>query len=153
MRKIDYAAQTMATSYELARPLDAYAKRLKRIQASASEEVYQRLGKRQATTGPVYAAREWKDSMSARGMRDGIEEFKNAYPEHADELEEMIRYQRQVRRNYLSFEFDGLPDSFYRKIMEDVGIPSVSVDEALHAIKEMSYHLEELKQPVKILME
>ena len=72
MKKIDHAAQTMATSYVLARPLDVYAKRIKRIQKDAAEEVYYRLKRRDNTTGPVYAEREWKSSLLARGLRDGV---------------------------------------------------------------------------------
>jgi hypothetical protein len=153
MKKIDSAAQTMATSYTLARPLDAYTKRLRRVQKTAAEDVYYRLKNRQHTSGPVYATQEWEDSMKARNIRAGVEEFKRRHPRYGTELDKIIKKQREVRRNYVSFEFEQLPEEFYYSVLRDVGIPKETAEQTLQAIMNMANHLAELKQPVKILME
>jgi hypothetical protein len=152
MGKIDSYAQTLAASNTLASPLDSYAKRIKRVQKQAAEEVYYRLKNRQHTTGPVFAERVWEDAEAARGMRDGIEEFKKLHPKYGAELGKIINQQRKVRRNYVSFEFDTLPESAYYQVLQDVGIPKEMVEDTLRTIIDMSEHLKELKQPIQLLM-
>jgi len=156
MKKIDYATGTMATSYMLASPLDACAKRIKRIQDKALDEVYDRLKDGQRTTGPVHAELDWEDSMKARGIRAAVEEFKKRHPRYANELEAMIQRQRNVRRNYVTFDIDEppveLPDVFYKTILEEIGIPKGKIDRTFDSIMKLSNYLGGLTMPAKLLV-
>lgn len=145
--KLTYAAERLAATHMISQPFGIYSQRAGRLKKAALGEVYERLRDRDEVqeSSPVYAELEWKDSMVARGLRLGVEEFKKNHPECAEELERTIEHQREVRRNYVSFGFrngSDLPDEYYADIMEEIGIPRAIVRSTLQTIRRISGNLE-----------
>jgi len=53
----------------------------------------------------------------------------------------------------VAFSFEELPEENYYKILEDVGIPKKQARTTLKDVMKISEYLDELKQPIKLLME
>lgn len=63
-------------------------------------------------------------AMKARGMREGVDAFKEAYPKYGEILEGMIAEEREVRQTYLHFgmqEGRRLSSQDYMDVMADLG--------------------------------
>src|SRR3989344_5989187 len=101
-RKINEAAERLFSSYFVKSTLDTYGKRADRIRKGSQEEVYKSLKKLEEPDSEfVFAKLHWEDKRAARGLRLGIEEFKEKHPEYAVELEKIIKKQRKVKRDYI----------------------------------------------------
>ncbi|MEM7813443.1 MAG: hypothetical protein QW548_00910 [Candidatus Aenigmatarchaeota archaeon] len=160
MTKLEEHAMRLVASYTVSHPLNVYSKRIGRVADKASDEVYKVLqssgGKAALPSDfPVYASLAWEDKMTARGLRLGVEEFKKAHPEHAEELEQIIEHQREVRRNYLEFgirEGAEIPKEVYLQVLADTGVPSNVARSTLNAALKLAEHLEDARGPFKVLM-
>ncbi len=67
----------------------------------------------------------WEDDNKARGMKLGVEEFRQRHPVYGKRLQAMIDEHRKVRRAHLHVGFSGkedLPREVYMAVLEDMGI-------------------------------
>lgn len=99
---------------------------------------------------------KWSDEAPswARKQSLGIEEFKQKYPEHGVELQEMIDKHRKVRRAYLEFgikEGQEIPEEVYVGIIKEL-VPDLEEDKSREfyaIVKEIGKKLEVKKKSGK----
>ncbi len=139
MKYVNAAVEALVAYETIARPLDALAKRSKRVRDVIVPSVTHALRRGQHVDGPCYARLETKSSQLARGMREGIDAFKEAHPRYAGELENFIQEKRNQRRTRLVFggDFDEIPDEVYHDVLMDVGIAESHVRSTLQTINRM----------------
>ena len=83
-------------------PISSLSGKLKRAKPKLARAV--ELGQSRTYEGDrVYARVETEDRMKARGMREGIELFKENYPRHGDILEGLISEQRVLSETHIYF--------------------------------------------------
>ncbi len=158
--KLTTAAQQLVVGYAVSHPFGVYSQRLEHRYKAAGAEAYAMMaasGNRIITTAdsPVFCDMSWKESMVARGLRLGIEEFKKKHPEYANELEKCVKAQRKARRNYVEFgvrEDCEIPEEMYLSVLKDIGVPDNIARSTLQTAIRLSEYLEEKKEPVKILI-
>ena len=154
--KLTRAAETLMTCYNIGHPMDVYAQRLERIRKNVGEEAYKLLKAHEAVSddSPVFCRLHWEDTRAARSLRLSIDEFEKNHPEHAQELEETIAYQREVKRNYLQFGVkpgNEISEKLYLEILEEIGIPSNIAKSTLNTALKLSEYLKKAKESTKPL--
>ena len=93
----------------------------------------------------VLANVSYEDKMKARGMREGIKEFKAQYPRYGAILEGLIAEKRTEKEVYLNYGFnDGykLNDNEYVSVIRDVaGLNDLEAETMLPNILKVSERL------------
>lgn len=92
----------------------------------------------------VYARVETEETMKARGMREGIDAFKEAHPQYGRILEGMIAEQRQVRETHLYFgtnEGSRLSEADYMGVMKSLGFTDAAAHNLYPALMDVSRNL------------
>ena len=96
-----------------------------------------------------YARVEVEDRMKARGMSDAIAEFEQQYERHGKILRGMIKEQRAVREEHLSFGmYEGcrLTSADYMQVMTDLGFSEATSDRLYPELMEVSRNLSRRKK-------
>ncbi|MEK6859676.1 MAG: hypothetical protein AABX54_02570 [Nanoarchaeota archaeon] len=92
----------------------------------------------------VYARVVEDDKMKARGMKEGIESFKEQYPKYGQILQELIDEERASREKHLYF---GMKDECritaddYREVMTNLGFTPAMAEELYPALMDVSRKL------------
>jgi hypothetical protein len=92
----------------------------------------------------VYAHIRTEDRMKARGLRDGVDAFKQAYPQHGKILEGMIAEERLSRETNLYFGVQDarrLTSDDYMGVMKDLGFSQATAKGLYSELIEVSYNL------------
>jgi len=159
--KLTRAAETIVTCYNIGHSFDVYAQRLERIRKNMGEEAYKLLKAHETVSdgSPVFCKLHWEDTQAARTLRLSVDEFEKNHPEHAEELEATIAYQREVKRNYLQFGVkpnNEISEKLYLEILEEIGIPANIAKSTLNTALKLSEYLKKKKKsdkPLSMLMD
>ncbi|MCR4285252.1 MAG: hypothetical protein NUV97_04405 [archaeon] len=92
----------------------------------------------------AYGRIESEDTMKARGMRDGVEMFKQEYPTHGTILEGMIAEKRLESETHLYFgmhEGRRLTGDDYMGVMTDLGFTPAVAERLYGELMDISYKL------------
>ncbi len=151
---LDAVIEALVAYETVARPLDALAKRSKRVRDEVVPCVVGSLRRGNQTDGPCYAHLEIKTSQLSRGMRDGIDLFCEKHPKYGKILNDCIQEKRDQRRTSLVFggEFSEIPDEVYHEVLEDIGIPENHVRSTLQTVRRMTDDLANQRTETKILV-
>jgi len=159
--KLTRAAETIVTCYNIGHSFDVYAQRLERVRKKMGEEAYKLLKEHETVSdgSPVFCNLHWEDTQAARTLRLSVDEFEKNHPEHAQELEETIAYQREVKRNYVQFGVKPskeIPDELYLSVLKEIGIPDNIAKSTLNTALKLSEYLKKKKKsekPLSMLMD
>jgi hypothetical protein len=104
----------------------SFSQRAERREKELAYGVYNRIAKDEKIPkdANVSASIEYLTEGKARGMKEGIEEFKKKYPDYGKILEGLIEEKRDKKEIYLNFGIMGkeLPNAAYLRIFRDLGI-------------------------------
>lgn len=155
MKKVEEAAVRVAALAAVDRPLNAYHKRANRRIGEVAQELYERLAGGEEPSGrcPVNAQQDWENGASARGYKEGVEEFSRIHPDMAEELRGIIAHQRDCRRTYVTWELRrDLPKKYVMKVLGDLGLEGEAADRTYEALQDMALGVKETNGSNRILV-
>ena len=135
--------QLIATD-RIDKPISSMSGKLKRAKPKLAKEIdlnpYEGLfeGER------VYARIERHDEMKARGMREGIEAFAEAYPKYGAILESMIEEERALTETHIYFGVNNgcrLASDDYMHVMTNLGFTETTSRGLYKELIEVSYRI------------
>ena len=104
----------------------SFSQKAERRVKDMANGIYNRLVKdeRIPKDANVFASISNVTESNARGMKEGISEFKKKYPDYGKILEGLIEEKRDEKEIYLNFGINSktLPDAAYLRIFRDLGI-------------------------------
>lgn len=92
----------------------------------------------------TYARVEEADIMKARGMKQGIEEFKAQYPKHGQILQELIDEERAAREVHMYFGMQEgclVTADDYRGVMTNLGFTATEAEQLYPRLMDISRKL------------
>ena len=140
--KLEQAVENMVAFKIITSTTGSISDKAKRRLEVFGREVYDRLKENQgfSDNSMVGASIRWEDKMVAKGMRFGIEEFKQQYPKQGEVLQQIIDTHRGARRAYIDFSVIGeLPKEFYLGIIQQFELTpkqAIKVYEAVMTLQE-----------------
>ena len=106
----------------------SFSQRAERREKDLAYGIYNQIARDEKipTDSKVFASITDITESNARGMKDGMQEFKKRYPDYGKILEGLIEEKRDEREVYLNFGIAGkeLPDAAYLRTFRDLGIDS-----------------------------
>ncbi|MBI3623380.1 hypothetical protein HY212_04870 [Candidatus Pacearchaeota archaeon] len=140
--KLEEAVENMIAFKVITSTTGSISDRAKRKLELFSRDVYDRLKKDEGFSEDsiVEARIRWEDKLAAKGMKLGIDEFKQQYPKEGEILQQIIDTHRGARRAYIDFNSsEELPQDFYLKVIQSFGITprqAIKVYEAVTIFQE-----------------
>lgn len=147
------AVEALLAYETIARPFDAVSKRAKRVSTELVDDTVRCLRRRNTVEEPYEAHLRHETTQAARGMRDGIEAFKKAYPKQGAVLEGFIEAKREEKKTTLVIKaYEALPDQVLLDVLTDVGIDGSHVRSTLQTIRRLTDDLERSDSELRILV-
>src|SRR3989344_3879475 len=140
--KLEQAVENMVAFKVITSTTGSISDRAKRKLEAFGSEVYDRLKEDQKVSedAVVEARIRWEDKMVAKGMKLGIQEFKQQYPQEGEVLQQIIDTHRGARRAYIDFNArEELPQDFYLDVIKSFGLTprqAIKVYEAVMTLQE-----------------
>ena len=140
--KLEQAVENMVAFKVITSTTGSISDRAKRKLEAFGSEVYDRLKENQKVSedAVVEARIRWEDKMVAKGMKLGIQEFKQQYPQEGEVLQQIIDTHRGARRAYIDFNArEELPQDFYLDVIKSFGLTprqAIKVYEAVMTLQE-----------------
>jgi hypothetical protein len=124
-------------------PVSSMSGKLKRMKPKLARAVD--LDRRKSYQGErVYARIESENLQKAKGMKEGVEQFCEKFPQYGKILQGMIEEERVVRETHLYFgtnEGRRLTADDYLTVMADLGFGEASARSLYHELIEISRNL------------
>lgn len=108
----------------LDKPISSLSGKMKRKKPKLASEIDFPGKKNYFNNERVYARYEEVDNQKARGMREGVELFKERYPKQGEILEGLIKEKRVKREKHVYFgtvDDSRLTSEDYMNVMKDLG--------------------------------
>jgi len=124
-------------------PISSISGKLKRQKPKIAQAVAEGFGTRYSGER-TYARVMTDDKEKARGMAEGIEEFKSLYPDEGKVLQEIIDETRAQKETHLYFGMNPgcrITADDYRQVMTDLGFTSGMAEELYPALMDVSRKL------------
>jgi hypothetical protein len=124
--KLEQAIENMIILKRVTSPSGTVSDRAKRLFDKQAEDAAKRLKNRQELPENSHLTARYriKNQSRARGMRLGIERFKQEYEEEGPVLQSYIDEQREVRMSHIEFGIDpehDLEREFYVEVIKSLG--------------------------------
>jgi hypothetical protein len=124
-------------------PISSMSGKLKRQKPKIAQEAADGFNLRYSGER-TYARVETDDKEKARGIAEGIEEFKNLYPKEGEVLQELIDETRKQKETHLYFGMNAgcrITADDYRQVMTDLGFTPAMAEELYPALMDVSRKL------------
>jgi hypothetical protein len=105
-------------------PVSSMSGKLKRMKPKLAKNILGQAEQMHHYGERVFAYTEQEDKDKAKGMREGVEEFKQEFPKYGQILEGKIQEKRAVRETHLYFGMQPgkrLTGQDYLAVMNDLG--------------------------------
>jgi predicted solute-binding protein len=144
------AVRKLVATNDLRIPFSSIYQKIKAYEDTIASGIQGYVNEKSDFGNSVTAAVEYKDKMVARGMRNGIEDFKKQYPRYGAILEGLIQEKRVESEIHLSYclnEGYKLHDNEYVSVIKDVaGLNDLEAEAIFPEIMKVSDRLKKKKK-------
>jgi len=144
------SVRKLIATNDLRIPFSSVYQKIKSFEDTLAEGIQGYVTEKADFGNSILANVSYKDKMKARGMREGIAEFKKQYPRYGDILEGLIAEERTKKEIYLNYGFNEgykLNDNEYVSVIKDVA--GLNDDEAEAMFPKIMKISERLKKKQK----